>query len=40
MNIRIIQSGKGLDSMFAYLNTEKISGVVFELIQRKGVMKK
>jgi methylmalonyl-CoA/ethylmalonyl-CoA epimerase len=36
MNIRVIQSGKGPDSIFAYLDTEKISGVVFELIQRKG----
>jgi len=29
MNIQVIQSGKGTDSIFAYLDTEKISGVVF-----------
>ena len=36
MNIRVIQSGKRPDSIFAYLDTKKISGVFFELIQRKG----
>ena len=35
MNIRIIQSGKGPDSIFTYIDTERVSGVVFKLIQRK-----
>jgi catechol 2,3-dioxygenase-like lactoylglutathione lyase family enzyme len=36
LNIQVIQNGKGPDASFAYLDTEKIGGVVFELIQRKG----
>ena len=35
MGIKIIQSGQGKTSRFAYLDTVKIGGVVFELIQRK-----
>ena len=36
MGIQVIQSGKGLTSRFAYLDTTKIGGVIFELIQRRG----
>lgn len=35
MGIRIIQGGKGATSQFEYLDTEAISGVIFELIQRE-----
>jgi len=35
MGIRIIQNGRGATSRFEYLDTEKICGVTFELIQRE-----
>ena len=35
MGIKIIQNGQGKTSRFAYLDTEKIGGVIFELIQRE-----
>ena len=35
MGIQIIQNGWGATSRFAYLDTVKIGGVVFELIERK-----
>ena len=35
MGIEIMQSGRTPAGGFAYLNTEKIGGVIFELIQRK-----
>lgn len=35
LGIGIIQGGKGATSHFEYLDTESISGVIFELIQRK-----
>ncbi len=36
MEIQVIQSGWGSTSRFAYLDTVKVGGVTFELIQRKG----
>lgn len=35
MGIKIIQGGQGATSRFEYLDTEKIGGVIFELIQRE-----
>ncbi len=35
MGIPIIQSGQGSTSRFAYLDTVKVGGVIFELIQRR-----
>ncbi len=35
MGIRVIQSGHSSTARFAYLDTVKIGGVIFELIQRK-----
>jgi catechol 2,3-dioxygenase-like lactoylglutathione lyase family enzyme len=36
MGIQVIQSGSGPGARFAYLDTTKIGGVIFELIQREG----
>jgi len=36
MGIQVIQSGCSSTARFAYLDTMKIGGVVFELIQRRG----
>ncbi len=33
--LRVIQSGQGSTSRFAYLDTVKVGGVIFELIQRR-----
>lgn len=35
IGIRVIQSGRGSTSRFAYLDTVAVGGVIFELIQRK-----
>ncbi len=35
IGIRIIQSGRGSTSLFAYLDTVVVGGVIFELIQRE-----
>jgi len=37
--IGVLQSGRGPDRVFAYLDTEKIGGVIFELLQRGGPRK-
>lgn len=39
MGIEVLMSGRGRDRAFAYLDTEKIGGVIFELIQRGGPRK-
>ena len=39
IGIEVLMSGRGSNRAFAYLNTEKVGGVIFELIKRGGSRK-
>ncbi len=39
MGIGVLMSGRGPNRAFAYLDTEKVGGVIFELIERGGPRK-
>ena len=36
LGVGVLMSGKGPNRAFAYLDTERIGGVIFELLQRGG----
>ncbi len=40
LGIGVLQNGRGPDRAFAYLDTEEIGGVIFELIERGGPRKR
>jgi len=40
VGIDVLMSGKGHNRAFAYLNTEGIGGVIFELLERGGPRKR
>jgi len=39
IGIAVLQSGRGANRAFAYLDTEKVGGVIFELLDRGGPRK-